>query len=130
MVFKKLAVLLNKNSIKLVKTYKKAPIHLVIGVSEQFDLSVEAVSADKLSDKAGRGDLVIDVGLVDKIEYFYHTSDLVEAFLVRLDRGQKREDVLFQYGKLVKGGAVEDNVGLLLIGEDPALLTATHRIPH
>ena len=38
--------------------------------------------------------------------------------------------MLFQNGQLVEGGAVEDHVGILLEGENPFFLAATHRIPH
>ena len=38
--------------------------------------------------------------------------------------------MLFEYGKLIKGGAVKDDIGIFLIGENPLFLSATHAIPH
>ena len=93
-------------------------------------LSIETVAADEFADDAGGRDLVIHVGFVDVIKNLDHVADLVIAIIVRFNGGEQREDVLLQYGQLVEGGAIENNVGVFLEGEDPLFFATAHRIPH
>lgn len=93
-------------------------------------ISVEAVAADELAHDACGGNLVVNVCLVNVVKYFNHRSYLVVALVGGLDHGEQGINVLFKNCKFIESGAIEDNVGIFLIGEDPSFLAAANRIPH
>ena len=91
---------------------------------------IKRISPDKLPDEARGRDLIVYVRLFDEVQDLFHVAHFIEPVILRLDRGQKGVDVLFQHCQLVECGAVEDHVRILLEGEYPPLFTLADRLPH
>ena len=101
--------------------YGKQEIRIVIKNQLRF---IEAVAADELPHQAGGGDLIVHIGLMDEVQDLDHGAHLFIAILLGLYCRKQGENVLFQHGQFIEGGAVEDHVGILSEGVDPSLFPA------
>ena len=93
-------------------------------------LPVERIPPDKLPHQTGGGDFVVHVRLLNVVQDFDGVAHLVVALVLRLNRGEQGENVFFQHRQLIQRGAVENHVGILLIGENPPLFPPLDAVPH
>ena len=111
---------------KFSRYIKKLPI-----LSGAFCLlSIKTISADKFTNDTCGRDFVLDVRLANVVEKSNHCAHLLVALIRRIYLLEKGIDVFLNHRKLVERGAIEDNVGVFLIGEYPFFLTASYGIPH
>ena len=93
-------------------------------------LSVERISPNKLPHQAGWRNLIVHIRLQNKVQDLDDGTDLLVTFILRLYRSEQGENMLLQHRQLIEGGAVEDHVGIFLIGEDPPPLPPADAVPH
>ena len=92
--------------------------------------SIKTISAYELAHDACGGNFVLDVGFLNVVEESDHGTNLLIALVTRLNLLEKGIDILLNYGKFIEGRAIENNVGIFLIWENPSFLAASNRIPH
>ena len=66
-------------------------------------LSVKAISADKFSYDACRGNFVLNVGFSNVVEKSHHCANLLIAFITWINFEKQGVNILLNNRKLVKG---------------------------